>query len=183
VGLAVAVRQRRFSPRIRRARWLSKCSTPLPGRGVESFAQKRCSLPGEQSLALEVGAAPPTPPPHASPSLRPETGEAQSQTPGRVYPERNARGNELPSREARDLGADFHSSGADICVKVARNYFVTTLHTTFPTSSATSNAPRRSIATPTGRPRACPSSERKLVSTSIASPAGRPFANGTKITR
>jgi hypothetical protein len=53
---------------------------------------------------------------------------------------------------------------------------------TLPTSSATSSAPRASIATPTGRPSAPPSSSRNPVSTSIGAPAGRPAAKGTKTT-
>ena len=57
-----------------------------------------------------------------------------------------------------------------------------TRHTLLPTSSATSNAPVRSITTPTGRPRASSSLSRKPVSTSTGLPAGRPLANGTKIT-
>jgi glutathione synthase/RimK-type ligase-like ATP-grasp enzyme len=57
-----------------------------------------------------------------------------------------------------------------------------TRHTVFPTSSATSSAPRASIATPTGRPRASPSSLRNPVSTSTGAPAGFPPANGTKTT-
>ena len=51
-----------------------------------------------------------------------------------------------------------------------------------PTSSATSNAPRESIATPTGRPCASPASVRNPVSTSTGVPAGFPPANGTKMT-
>ncbi len=57
-----------------------------------------------------------------------------------------------------------------------------TRHTTFPTSSATSSAPRVSIATPTGRPIASPFSLTNPVSTSIGMPAGLPSLNGTKIT-
>jgi hypothetical protein len=55
-----------------------------------------------------------------------------------------------------------------------------TRQTVLPTSSATSSAPRESIATPTGRPRASPSSLRKPVSTSTGVPAGLPPAKGTK---
>ena len=51
-----------------------------------------------------------------------------------------------------------------------------------PTSSATSSAPGRSIATPTGRPSASPASLTKPVRTSVGCPEGRPSANGTKIT-
>ena len=57
-----------------------------------------------------------------------------------------------------------------------------TRQTTLPTSSATSNAPRLSIATPTGRPWASPRPFRKPVTTSIGSPDGRPRLNGMKIT-
>src|SRR6187455_1047128 len=57
-----------------------------------------------------------------------------------------------------------------------------TRHTVLPTSSATSRAPFESTATPTGRPRALPSSSTNPVSTSSGSPLGRPSANGTKIT-
>ena len=57
-----------------------------------------------------------------------------------------------------------------------------TRQTALPTSSATNKPPRRSIATPTGRPRASPASFTKPVNTSVALPAGTPFANGTKIT-
>lgn len=53
---------------------------------------------------------------------------------------------------------------------------------TLPTSSATSNAPWRSSATPTGRPNALPSSLKKPVKTSIGKPAGLPALKGTKIT-
>jgi hypothetical protein len=53
---------------------------------------------------------------------------------------------------------------------------------TFPTSSATSNAPLPSIATPTGRPIASPFSRTKPVRTSIDGPDGLPPENGTKIT-
>src|SRR5688572_24205833 len=53
---------------------------------------------------------------------------------------------------------------------------------TFPTSSATSNAPRLSIATPTGRPMASPFSLTNPVNTSIGGPAGLPAVNETKIT-
>jgi len=52
----------------------------------------------------------------------------------------------------------------------------------FPTSSATSSAPCRSIATPTGRPMASPSSVTNPERTSIGSPAAALPANGTKIT-
>jgi glutathione synthase/RimK-type ligase-like ATP-grasp enzyme len=52
-----------------------------------------------------------------------------------------------------------------------------------PTSSATSSAPRESMATPTGRPLALPSSSRKAVSTSIGTPDGLPPVKGTKTTR
>jgi len=51
-----------------------------------------------------------------------------------------------------------------------------------PTSSATSSAPLRSMATPTGRPRARPSSSTKPVRTSSGGPDGSPARNGTKIT-
>src|SRR5690606_13862012 len=51
-----------------------------------------------------------------------------------------------------------------------------------PTSSATSRAPRRSAATPTGRPIASPFSLRKPVSTSCGGPSGRPSRKGTKMT-
>src|SRR4029079_8987012 len=57
-----------------------------------------------------------------------------------------------------------------------------TLHTVFPTSSATSSAPRLSIATPTGRPIASPLSSTKPVRTSMGAPLGAPPENGTKIT-
>src|SRR3954447_24444642 len=57
-----------------------------------------------------------------------------------------------------------------------------TRHTALPTSSATSSAPDLSTFTPTGRPRACPSSETKPVKMSLGDPAGFPFLNGTKIT-
>ncbi len=54
---------------------------------------------------------------------------------------------------------------------------------TLPTSSATSNAPCLSSATPTGRPKAVPSALRNPVSTSTgAAPEGLPCAKGTKIT-
>src|SRR6185295_11188422 len=49
-----------------------------------------------------------------------------------------------------------------------------TRHTVFPTSSATSNAPCASIATPTGRPDASPFAFTKPVSTSIGAPDGMP---------
>src|SRR5688572_26524481 len=51
-----------------------------------------------------------------------------------------------------------------------------------PTSSATSRAPRVSIATPTGRPLASPLSFTKPVRTSTSGPDGAPFANGTNTT-
>ena len=51
-----------------------------------------------------------------------------------------------------------------------------------PTSSATSNPPRVSTATPTGRPYASPSGLRKPVSRSIGMPVGLPLANGTNTT-
>jgi uncharacterized protein DUF1194 len=57
-----------------------------------------------------------------------------------------------------------------------------TRQTTLPTSSATSSAPLRSMATPTGRPNASPSLLRKPVRMSTGMPAGRPSLNGTKIT-
>jgi hypothetical protein len=57
-----------------------------------------------------------------------------------------------------------------------------TRHTTLPTSSATSNAPFLSIATPTGRPNAVPSGLTKPVSTSIGGPAGLLFLKGTNTT-
>ena len=57
-----------------------------------------------------------------------------------------------------------------------------TRQTVFPTSSATSSAPRESMATPTGRPLASPSSLRKSVSTSTGKPDGLPPAKGTKTT-
>jgi hypothetical protein len=53
---------------------------------------------------------------------------------------------------------------------------------TLPTSSATSSAPRASIATPTGRPSASPFSLRNPVSTSTGAPDGLPAAKGTKTT-
>jgi len=59
---------------------------------------------------------------------------------------------------------------------------VVTRQITLPTSSATSNAPRSAMATPTGRPNASPSSLRKPVKISVGCPEGRPSANGTKIT-
>src|SRR6185503_686739 len=61
-------------------------------------------------------------------------------------------------------------------------YRAVTLHTAFPTSSATSSAPRASTATPTGRPIASPPSRTKPVRTSTGAPDGLPFVNGTKIT-
>lgn len=57
-----------------------------------------------------------------------------------------------------------------------------TRQTLLPTSSATNKAPCLSMATPTGRPRASPSSLTKPVSTLTGSPAGLPPLNGTKIT-
>ena len=57
-----------------------------------------------------------------------------------------------------------------------------TRQTALPTSSATSSAPRLSMATPTGRPIASPFSFTNPVSTSTAGPLGIPSANGTKIT-
>jgi glutathione synthase/RimK-type ligase-like ATP-grasp enzyme len=57
-----------------------------------------------------------------------------------------------------------------------------TRQTVLPTSSATSSAPRESMATPTGRPLASPSSLRKPVSTSTGAPDGLPLAKGTKTT-
>src|SRR5688572_18422999 len=57
-----------------------------------------------------------------------------------------------------------------------------TRQTVLPTSSATSNAPRLSITTPTGRPIASPFGLTKPVSTSIGIPEGFPPVNGTKIT-
>src|SRR5688500_7524448 len=51
-----------------------------------------------------------------------------------------------------------------------------------PTSSATSSAPRPSMATPTGRPIASPFSRTNPVSRSTGMPDGLPSANGTKIT-
>ncbi len=57
-----------------------------------------------------------------------------------------------------------------------------TRQTTLPTSSATKIAPERSTATPTGRPRALPSSSRNPVSRSSGAPAGSPPRNGTKMT-
>lgn len=57
-----------------------------------------------------------------------------------------------------------------------------TRQTVFPTSSATSSAPRESTATPTGRPRALPPTSRKPVSTSTGAPDGLPPVNGTKTT-
>ena len=59
----------------------------------------------------------------------------------------------------------------------------TNRHTVLPTSSETSSAPALSTATPTGRPIALPSRSTKPVRISIGAPAGRPAANGTKITR
>lgn len=50
---------------------------------------------------------------------------------------------------------------------------------TLPTSSATSKAPLRSIATPTGRPSALPLSSRKPVSTSTGRPLGCASEKGT----
>src|SRR6185503_324453 len=49
-----------------------------------------------------------------------------------------------------------------------------TLQMTFPTSSATSSPPDLSTTTPTGRPRALPSSSTNPVSTSSGAPSGRP---------
>ena len=63
-----------------------------------------------------------------------------------------------------------------------RHRVAETRHTALPTSSATSSAPVRSSATPTGRPCASPAADRKPVSTSIGAPDGRPSANGTKTT-
>src|SRR5205085_117979 len=57
-----------------------------------------------------------------------------------------------------------------------------TRQTVLPTSSATSRPPRRSMATPTGRPRAWPSGITKPVSTSTGGPAGTPSTNGTNTT-
>ena len=52
-----------------------------------------------------------------------------------------------------------------------------------PTSSATSSAPRLSIARPTGRPWARPFESRNPSTTVMGnSPVGLPFAKGTKIT-
>jgi hypothetical protein len=50
------------------------------------------------------------------------------------------------------------------------------------TSSATSNEPFASSATPTGRPFAQPSWLRSPVRTSSGAPLGLPPSNGTKIT-
>src|SRR3954469_11389784 len=55
--------------------------------------------------------------------------------------------------------------------------------TALPVSSATSSAPVRSSATPTGRPRTVSlSSPRNPVTTGTGLPSGRPFTSGTKIT-
>ena len=51
-----------------------------------------------------------------------------------------------------------------------------------PTSSATSTPPPASTATPTGRPRALPSSPTNPSSTVSGGPEGRPFENGTNTT-
>ena len=57
-----------------------------------------------------------------------------------------------------------------------------TRQTVFPTSSATSSAPTRSTATPTGRPWVSPPPARNPVRKSCAIPEGRPPAKGTKTT-
>src|SRR6185503_2104659 len=58
----------------------------------------------------------------------------------------------------------------------------TTRQIAFPTSSATSNPPRESNATPTGRPRALPSASRNPMRRSTGIPEGFPLVNGTKTT-
>ena len=63
-----------------------------------------------------------------------------------------------------------------------RHHFETR-HTSFPTSSATRSAPVLSMATPTGRPRATPSSVRKPVRKSAGGPEGFSPENGTNATR
>jgi hypothetical protein len=73
-------------------------------------------------------------------------------------------------------------SGASLDLDCDAYLVGVTRHTMFPTSSATSKAPARSMATPTGRPNAAPPVLRKPVSMSIGGPEGRPLANGTKIT-
>jgi glutathione synthase/RimK-type ligase-like ATP-grasp enzyme len=70
---------------------------------------------------------------------------------------------------------------AAIASRVAQRAALTR-QTVLPTSSAMSSAPRESMATPTGRPRASPSSSRNPVSTSTGAPAGFPPAKGTKTT-
>lgn len=67
-------------------------------------------------------------------------------------------------------------SGAGVVVSV---FGPSTRQITLPTSSATSNAPLRSMATPTGRPSALPLSSRKPVSTSTGGPLGRASEKGT----
>ena len=74
-------------------------------------------------------------------------------------------------------------TGRDLTASACRRPAARTRQITLPTSSATSKAPARSIATPTGRPRALPLASRKPVSTSCTAPAGRPLAKGTKTTR
>jgi hypothetical protein len=67
-------------------------------------------------------------------------------------------------------------SGAGVVVSV---FGPSTRQITLPTSSATSNAPLRSIATPTGRPSALPVSSRNPVSTSTGGPLGCASEKGT----
>jgi hypothetical protein len=57
-----------------------------------------------------------------------------------------------------------------------------TRHTVFPKSSAISDPPSRSTASPTGRPRAWLSEFRKPVTKSSAGPLGLPPLNGTNTT-
>src|SRR5262249_26722727 len=103
---------------------------------------------------------------------------AQHRVPGRARPRvQGARGAE------RLYGAHAHASprgvqGASQRWLTCCGFVVlSTRQTVFPTSSATSRAPVRSIATPTGRPRASPASLTKPVKTSSAAPEGLPRAN------
>ena len=73
---------------------------------------------------------------------------------------------ETPSHCGADVAAEFVGGAA------------VTRQTALPTSSAISNAPVRSMPTPTGRPRVLASSERKPVTTSWGKPLGRPFWKG-----
>jgi putative transcriptional regulator len=70
----------------------------------------------------------------------------------------------------------------DTDADVGPDHFAVTLQIVFERSSAMIKAPRGSTVTPTGRPRALPSSSRNPTAKSIGSPAGRPSRNGTKIT-